>query len=55
MRWRDVGRVTMSRLGVQSNERLEQYLRARMPIVKFEELPMPFAAVATELKPAPQW
>ena len=26
LRWRDIGRVTMSRLGIQSNERLEQYL-----------------------------
>ena len=50
LRWRDIGRVTMSRLGVQSNERLEQYLRARMPVAKFEELRVPFAAVATELK-----
>src|SRR5687768_664415 len=50
LRWRDVGRVTMSRLGVQSNERLEQYLRARLPITRFEDLPIPFAAVATELK-----
>jgi len=40
----------MSRLGVQSNERLEQYLRARMPVAKFEELKIPFAAVATDLK-----
>ena len=50
LRWRDIGRVTMSRLGVQSNERLEQYLRARLPISKFEDLPIPFAAVATDLK-----
>jgi NTE family protein len=50
LRWRDIGRVTMSRLGIQSNERLEQYLRARLPITKFEELPIRFAAVATELK-----
>jgi NTE family protein len=50
LRWRDIGRVTMSRLAIQSNERLEQYLRARLPITKFEELPIPFAAVATELK-----
>ena len=50
LRWRDIGRVTMSRLGVQSNERLEQYLRARLPVSKFEDLPIPFAAVATELK-----
>jgi NTE family protein len=50
LRWRDIGRMTMSRLGVQSNERLEQYLRARLPITKFEDLPVPFAAVATDLK-----
>ena len=50
LRWRDVGRVTMSRLGIQSNERLEQYLRARLPITRFEELRIPFAAVATDLK-----
>jgi NTE family protein len=50
MRWRDIGRMTMSRLGVQSNERLEQYLRAHLPISRFEDLPIPFAAVATELK-----
>lgn len=50
MRWRDIGRVTMSRLGVQSNERLEQYLRAHLPLSRFEDLPIPFAAVATELK-----
>lgn len=50
MRWRDVGRATISRLGVQSNERLEQYLRDRLPLTRFEDLPVPFAAVATELK-----
>src|SRR4026209_2604713 len=49
LRWRDIGRVTMSRLGIQSNERLEQYLRTRLPITKFEDLPVPFAAVATDL------
>jgi NTE family protein len=50
LRWRDIGRVTMSRLGVQSNERLEHYLRARLPITRFEDLLIPFAAVATDLK-----
>jgi NTE family protein len=50
LRWRDIGRVTMSRLGVQSNERLEQYLRACLPITRFERLPIPLAVVATELK-----
>ena len=50
LRWRDIGRMTMSRLGVQSNERLEQYLRTRLPITRFEDMPVPFAAVATDLK-----
>ncbi|HEX2268501.1 MAG TPA: patatin-like phospholipase family protein, partial [Pyrinomonadaceae bacterium] len=50
LRWRDVGRMTMSRLGVQSNERLEQYLRERLPVTRFEDLNLPFAAVATDLK-----
>ncbi len=50
MRWRDVGRVTLSRLGVQSNARLEDFLRARLPVTRFEELRIPFAAVATDLR-----
>lgn len=50
LRWRDVGRMTMSRMGVQSNERLEKYLRERLPITRFEDLPVPFAAVATDLQ-----
>ena len=50
LRWRHIGRLTMSRLGVKSNKRLEHYMRARLPITKFEDLPIPFAAVATDLK-----
>ena len=49
IKWRDVGRVTMSRLGIQSNARLEDYLRSRLPISRFEDLPIPFAVVATDL------
>jgi NTE family protein len=49
MRWRDIGRMTISRLGVQSNDRLEQYLRERLPITRFEGLKLPLAAVATDL------
>jgi NTE family protein len=49
LRWRDIGRVTMSRLGVQTNDRLEQFIRERLPISRLEELPIPFAAVATDL------
>lgn len=50
MRWRNVGWATISRLGVQSNYRLEKYLRDRLPITRFEDLRLPFAAVATDLK-----
>ena len=49
MRWRDFGKLTFSRLGVQSNARLEEYVRARFPVSHFEALPIPFAAVATDL------
>lgn len=50
LRWRDMGRVTLSRLGVQSNARLEEFIRARFPLVRFEDLTIPFAAVATDLR-----
>ena len=50
LRWRHVGRPTISRLGFQTNARLEQFMRARLPVTKFEDLPIPFAAVATDLK-----
>ncbi|MDQ3804934.1 MAG: patatin-like phospholipase family protein [Acidobacteriota bacterium] len=49
MRWRDFGRMTLSRLGVQSSARMEEYIRARFPATRFEELKIPFAAVATDL------
>lgn len=50
LKWRDIGRMTMSRLGVQTNDRLEQYMRARMPVTRFEKLPIPLAVVATDLQ-----
>ncbi|MCA1814913.1 MAG: patatin-like phospholipase family protein [Acidobacteria bacterium] len=49
MRWRDFGRLTLSRLGVQSNARMEEYVRAQFPATRFEDLRLPFAAVATDL------
>jgi NTE family protein len=49
LRWRDMGRVTISRLGIQSNVRMEEFLRARLPVQRFEDLPIPFAATATDL------
>jgi NTE family protein len=50
MRWRDVGRVTLSRLGIQSNQRMEEFVRARLPVKRFEELRIPLAVIATDLK-----
>ncbi|HVG38100.1 MAG TPA: patatin-like phospholipase family protein [Pyrinomonadaceae bacterium] len=49
LRWRDLGRMTISRLGVQSNARLEEFIRERFPHTRFEDLRLPFAAVATDL------
>lgn len=49
LRWKDLGRMTLSRLGVQSSERMEEYIRARFPVTRFEQMPIPFAAVATDL------
>jgi NTE family protein len=50
LRWRDLGRMTLSRLGVQSSAVMEEYVRARFPVTRFEELAVPFAAVATDLR-----
>src|SRR5215213_966033 len=50
LRWRDMGRMTVSRLGVQSNAVMEDYVRARFPVTRFEEMPTPFAAVACDLR-----
>lgn len=49
LRWGDMGRLTFSRLGIQSNERLGQFIRERFPVTRFEDLRIPFAAVATDL------
>ncbi len=49
LRWKDMGRMTLSKLGVQSNARLEEFLRKLLPVTRFEDLKIPFAAVATDL------
>lgn len=49
LKWRDMGRMTLSRLGVQSNARMEEFLRKLLPRTRFEEMLIPFAAVATDL------
>jgi NTE family protein len=49
-RWRHTARFSFSRLGLQSNARMETFLRARLPVTRFEELKIPFAALVTDLR-----
>src|SRR2546421_11030884 len=48
-RWRHMGRMGFSRLGLQSNTPMEKFLRAHLPVTRFEDLRLPFAALATDL------
>ena len=49
-RWRHTARLSFSRLGLQSNKRMEAYLRRHLPVTRFEDLKIPFAAMATDLR-----
>src|SRR6267142_4464055 len=49
-RWRHMSRLSFSRLGLQSNAPMETFLRASLPVTRFEELRIPFAALATDLR-----
>ena len=49
-RWRHTARLSYSRLGLQSNAPMEKYLRARLPVTRFEDLQIPFAAMVTDLR-----
>ena len=49
-RWRHMSRLSFSRLGLQSNAPMEKFLRASLPVTRFEELRIPFAALATDLQ-----
>jgi len=48
-RWRHFQRFSFSRLGLQSNAGLEKFLRAKLPVTRFEDLKIPFAAMVTDL------
>jgi len=48
-RWRHTGGPSFSRLGLQSNKRMETFLRAILPVTRFEDLKIPFAALAMDL------
>jgi len=49
-RWRHTSRLSFSRLGLQSNARMEKFLRQRLPVTRFEDLKTPFAALAMDLQ-----
>src|SRR5205807_3055520 len=49
-RWRHTARLSFSRLGLQSNARMEKFLRAHLPVTRFEDLKIPFAAMVTDLR-----
>jgi len=48
-RWRHTARLSFSRLGLQTNAKMEKFLRAHLPVTRFEDLPIRFAALATDL------
>src|SRR6185436_9767257 len=49
-RWRHTQRPSFSRLGLQSNARMEKFLRAHLPVTRFEDLKIPFAALVMDLQ-----
>ena len=49
-RWRHTARLSFSPLGLQSNKPMEDYLRKRLPVARFEDLKIPFAAMVTDLR-----
>lgn len=50
IKWSDLGRVTVSKLGFYDNRRTEGFIRARFPVTEFEKTRIPFGAVATEIQ-----
>ena len=49
MSWKQMAQVTFSRLGFLSSDRIERYLVSVMGDVRFEDLALPLAVVATNL------
>lgn len=48
-RWRHTARFSFSRLGLQTNARMEKFLRQHLPVTRFEDLKIRFAALAMDL------
>lgn len=52
LRWSLIARPVVSRLGLVSNDRLERLIRRTLPFRTFDELPTPFACLATDVETA---
>jgi NTE family protein len=50
IRWSTLGRLSVSRLGFNSNARTEEYVRAVFPVHEFDKLRIPIGVVATDLQ-----
>src|SRR5260370_23498287 len=50
LRWRHMGRMTVSRRGIQTSAPMEDFLRQHLPVTRFEDLKIKFAALATDLR-----
>jgi NTE family protein len=49
VRWKDFGQWTLSRMGLATNQRLEAFVRRTFRALRFEDLKIPLAIVATDL------
>jgi NTE family protein len=50
MKFADVARWRLSKLGLVGSERMEMFLRKAIPVHRFEDMRIPLAIVATDLK-----
>ena len=49
LRWQVLARPVINRMGLMSNRRLGELVRRALPVRTFDELPIPFACMATDL------
>ena len=50
IRWSDLGRFAISKLGFYNSERTEEFIRAKFPVTTFDKMRLPFGAVATDIQ-----
>jgi NTE family protein len=48
--WKDILKFTVPRTGIISSEGIYEFMEEILPLKKFSALPLPFAAVATDLR-----